>query len=95
MTIKDIKWKEITEDEAKEIGADQWEEVVDAEPLEEEWIVEEQEAGYMLEGEAKIVVGDEELVLKPGMLFSFPKGLKCIWITPKYMKKVFKVNFDF
>ena len=57
--------------------------------------MEEQEAGYILEGEAKIVVGDEELVLKPGMLVSFPKGLKCVWITPKYMKKVFKVNFDF
>lgn len=36
MTIKDIKWKEITEAEAKAIGTDKWEELADEEPIEEE-----------------------------------------------------------
>lgn len=44
MTIKDIKVKKITAEEAVRIGADQWEVLIDEEPLEEEWLVEEQEA---------------------------------------------------
>lgn len=95
MTIKDIKVKKITAEEAVRIGVDQWEVLIDEEPLEEEWLVEEQEASYIVEGEAIVTVNGEELMLTPGTLVSFPKGLSCIWKTPKYMKKTFKEGFDF
>ena len=95
LTIKDIEWKVISPEEAEELGINEWETLTDEEPLEEPWTVEEQEAGYIMEGEAIVKVGSEEMRLTPGMLVSFPKGLECIWITPKYMKKAYKESFTF
>jgi hypothetical protein len=85
--------KKISTHEFEQLGVDTWE------PWENTthkapWEVEETETFYVHEGEVSITVGDITYNVTENMLVSLPKGLVCIWDIPKYLKKVYKLNFE-
>lgn len=85
--------KKLSNQEYKQLGIDTWE------PWENTthkapWEIEETETFYVLEGEVNITVDDKNYHVTKDMVVSLPKGLVCMWDIPKFLKKVYKLNFE-
>jgi len=78
------------DDKARGLNAGIW----DCTPMVSHWMdYPVNEYMIVLEGEVTIVEPTRETTIKAGESFILPKGLRCIWKQPHYMKKFF-VIFD-
>jgi uncharacterized cupin superfamily protein len=53
------------------------------------WIFRRDEIVHILEGEVRVHQGNRTVVLIPGTVTYFPRGLETVWEVPTYVKKAF------
>ena len=53
------------------------------------WIFRRDEIVHILEGEVRVHQGNRTVVLVPGTVTYFPRGLETVWEVPTYVKKAF------
>ena len=53
------------------------------------WIFRRDEIVHILEGEVRVHQGNRTVVLVPGTVTYFPRGLETVWEVPTYVKKPF------
>jgi len=89
--IKMFFAKEVTEEEARQLGVDTWEPWV-GETDKGIWHLEEQEVFYVTDGEVFITVDEKKHRLTKGWVASLAKDLVCEWDCPVLVKKNFILN---
>ncbi len=89
--MQKIKTKKISLEEAKKLGVDSWTRW-ECEPSTFDWEYEEQETAYVFEGDVIVTSGNQKAQIGPGMLLSFPKGMKCVWEVRETIKKAYTFN---
>lgn len=55
-----------------------------------DWVYDETETCYFLEGEVTVMTGQGRVTLKPGDLVTFPKGLACTWQVTQPVRKHYR-----
>lgn len=84
-----ITTKEINLEEAKKLGIDDWA-TWDCEPSQFDWQYSSTEIAYVFEGDVHVTTDEGDIVqILPGMLVTFPKGMKCNWKVNKTIKKAY------
>ncbi len=88
-----IKTKDMTLQEAKELGIDNWS-IWECQPSTFDWHYDEQETAYVFEGDVIVTAGDEKVHITGDMLVSFPKGMDCTWEVRKAVRKAYAFNYE-
>lgn len=60
------------------------------EPSRFEWHYDEQEKCFFLEGEVTVETPDGPVSFGKGDFVTFPKGLSCVWVVKKAVRKHYK-----
>ena len=83
-----ITTKQITPDEAKQLGVDSWS-TWECEPMVFDWYYSSQETAYVFEGDVTVTSGGEATRILPGMLVRFPEGMSCTWDVKTAIRKAY------
>ena len=81
-----IEIKKLDEKDFKKLGICNWP-IWEKEESTFEWIYDEKEQFYLLEGKIKIRTESSEFEINPGDFVTCPKGLNCKWDVQEYAKK--------
>lgn len=92
LVMSKIITQEISVEEAKKLGIDEWSEWT-CQPSTFDWEYSEDETAYVFEGDVMVRTDDEEVHIIGGMLVTFPKGMQCVWEVRKPVRKVYTLNF--
>ena len=55
-----------------------------------DWVYDEAETCYVLEGEVVVTTDQGCVAIKPGDLATFPKGLRCTWQVTQPVRKHYR-----
>lgn len=86
----DVQVKRLTADEVEEMGIMSWSEW-EKEVGEFDWYYHQAEEFYVVEGQASVDDGEEEVSFGTGDFVVMPKGLDYTWRITKPIKKRFRV----
>ena len=78
--------KNVNEKRKEELGVSNWP-VWSCEPSTFDWSYDADETCYIIEGEANVKGGGQEVSFGPGDIVTFPKGLECVWTVHKKIRK--------
>ena len=78
-----------TADRLNELKVTSWA-IWTKEPSTFDWHYDERETCYFLEGEVVVKTDKGEVVLRPGDLATFPRGLSCTWHVSKAVRKHYR-----
>ena len=78
-----------TEERLKTLGVTTWP-IWTKERSTFDWVYEEAETCYFLEGEVTVITEQGRVTLHPGDLAIFPKGLACTWQVTQAVRKHYR-----
>ena len=92
MTIKiqsKVTVERLTQEQLTKFKITQWP-IWTKEPSRFDWHYDEQEQCFFLEGEVTVETSDGTVSFGKGDFVTFPKGLSCVWVVKKAVKKHYK-----
>ena len=92
MTIKiqsKVTVERLTQEQLTKFKITQWP-IWTKEPSRFDWYYDEQEQCFFLEGEVTVETPEGEVSFGKGDFVTFPKGLSCVWVVKKAVKKHYK-----